>query len=122
MIIVGSEFNRTDPIYDGTRESALKLVKKVFPNLKKYSAEELSNTSVGGLWEENKKVSKTSRIWLMVPSITALQTMCLAYYFQTESHNVVVSPDFNVSPNCDQCWWNVEILKPNSTVWEWKPQ
>jgi hypothetical protein len=104
-------------VYDGTRKSAISLIKKVFYNLPKYSTKEVSNTSVTGLWEDSKK----SRIWLIVPSITALQTMRLAYYFGTEPHNINLSPDFNVSPNCDQCWWNVEILKPNSTKWEWRP-
>lgn len=103
--------------YDGTQKSATSLIKKVFRKLPRYSVKELSNTSVSGLWDGKK----SSRIWLLVPAITALQVMRLAYYFRTESHNIVLSPDFNVSPNCDQCWWNVEILKPNSTVWEWKP-
>ena len=120
MIMVGSDFNRRDPVFDGTQKSALKLIKKVFQKLPKYSSKELSNTSVGGLWENGKKI-KGNRIWLMIPSITALQTMRLAYYFQTETYNILLSPDFNISPNCDQCWWNVEILKPNSTKWEWKP-
>lgn len=122
MIIIGNEFNRKDPIFDGTRDSALKLLRKVFPKLCKYSIRELSNTSVGGLWENSQKTKRPSRIWLMVPTITALQTMRLAYYFQTESQNILLSPYFGASPNCDQCWWNVEIFKPNSTNWEWRPQ
>lgn len=121
MITIANEFQRTDPIYNGTQESALKLVRKVFPRLNKYSVKELSNTCVGGLWENKKKI-KSSRIWLMVPAITALQIFRLAYYFQTDPNNIALTPDFNVSPNCDQCWWSVEILKPNSTVWEWKPR
>lgn len=103
--------NRTDNIFDGTRKSAVKLLKKVFPKLKAFSLKELSNTSVGGLW----KGDKHSRIWLAVPSITPLQTMRLAYYFQTEPYNIVLSPDWSGSPNCDQCWWNINIMKPNST-------
>ena len=120
MIKIGSEFNRKDPIYDGTQKSATFLIKKVFTKLSKYSLKGLSNTSVGGLWE-NEKITKSSRIWIMVPYITALQVMRLAYYFQTETDNILLSPDFNASPNCDKCWWDVEILKPNSTNWKWKP-
>jgi hypothetical protein len=111
---------KIDPIFDGTKKSALILIKKVFPKFSKYSSEELSNTSVGGLWDEKDKKER-SRIWLMVPDITALQAMRLAYYFQTDVQNIILSPDFGVSPNCDKCWWSVEILKPNSTNWEYKP-
>jgi hypothetical protein len=115
-------FLRKDPVFDGTKETALKLLRKVFPKLPRYSVNEVSNTSVGGLWENEKNQKRPSRIWVMVPAITALQTMRLAYFFQTEPDNIRLSPDFNVSPNCDECWWSIEILKPNSTIWEWKPQ
>ena len=117
--VIGDEFYRKDPIFDGTKKSALKLIRKVFPKLHKYSAKEISNTSVGGLWKDDEK---DYRIWIIVPSITALQTMQLAYYFQTEPNNIVLTPDFGISPNCNECWWNIEILLPNSGEWQWKPQ
>jgi hypothetical protein len=113
-------FNRKDPVFDGTQKSAKKLLKKVFPKLSKYSLEGLSNTCVGGYWVNEKK--KYSRIWVVLPSITPLQVVRLAYYFQTDPSYIILTADCNASPNCDQYWWNVEILKPNTEIWEWKPQ